>query len=161
MSHPDHARLRRIVIRPASERERTQLIDLQRRAALANPGDREALLAHPDAIDLPVEHIAMGAARVAEREGQIAGFSVVLPREDGDAELDGLFVEPHLWKSGVGRALVEDAVEQARENGAKALHVIGNPHAEGFYEAVGFVTYGRFETRFGPGLRMRRSCVTL
>jgi N-acetylglutamate synthase-like GNAT family acetyltransferase len=52
--------------------------------------------------------------------------------------------------------LVEDAVRQARELGASRLHVVGNPHAEGFYAAVGFTTHGTFETRFGTGLLMRK-----
>jgi len=158
VSHPVQAASRRVAIRWASEDERADLIELQRRAALGNPGDREALLTNPDAIELPVEHIAAGAVRVAELDRRVVGFSVVVQRDDGDAELDGLFVEPRIWKSGIGRALVEDAASQALKSGAKAIHVVGNPRAEGFYEAVGFVTYGHFETRFGPGLLMRRIC---
>lgn len=147
----------RIVIRPAAAAERVALEELQRRASLNNPGDREAILANPDAIELPSEQIASGAVRVAERDGVTLGFSVVLRRDDGDAELDGLFVDPAVWRSGVGRALVEHAAGQARELGASILHVIGNPHAEGFYLAVGFTTHGTFETRFGTGLLMRRA----
>jgi GNAT superfamily N-acetyltransferase len=158
MSRNDDAIPHGIGIRPALKGERKYLIELQRRASLSNAGDRVALLAHPEAIDVPARHIEEDAVRVAEMDGAIAGFSVVLRREDGDAELDGLFVEPDVWKSGVGRALVEEAAARALKSGAKALHVIGNPHAEGFYEALGFVTYGQFETRFGPGLRMQRSC---
>jgi GNAT superfamily N-acetyltransferase len=148
---------RNIVIRHAVAAERAELEALQRRASLNNPGDRDAILANPDAIDLPPEQIASGAVRVAEHEGVSLGFSVVLRRDDGNAELDGLFVDPVVWKSGVGRALVADAARQARELGASILHVIGNPHAEGFYSAVGFAAYGTFETRFGIGLLMRKS----
>jgi GNAT superfamily N-acetyltransferase len=146
----------RIVIRRAAAGERADLEALQRRASLNNPGDRDAILAHPDAIELPPEQIASGAVRVAEQDGVRRGFSVVLRRDDGDAELDGLFVDPVAWRSGIGRALVEDAVRQARELGASILHVVGNPHAEGFYAAVGFTTHGTFETRFGTGLLMRK-----
>jgi GNAT superfamily N-acetyltransferase len=146
----------RIVIRRAAAGERADLEALQRRASLNNPGDRDAILAHPDAIELPPEQIASGAVRVAEQDGVRRGFSVVLRRDDGDAELDGLFVDPVVWRSGIGRALVEDAARQARELGASILHVVGNPHAEGFYAAVGFTTHGTFETRFGTGLLMRK-----
>jgi GNAT superfamily N-acetyltransferase len=146
----------KIVIRRAAAGERADLEALQRRASLNNPGDRDAILAHPDAIELPPEQIASGAVRVAEQDGVRRGFSVVLRRDDGDAELDGLFVDPVVWRSGIGRALVEDAARQARELGASILHVVGNPHAEGFYAAVGFTTHGTFETRFGTGLLMRK-----
>jgi GNAT superfamily N-acetyltransferase len=142
-------------IRPAHAGDQRQLLDLMRRASLANPGDREALLANPDAIELPVEQLAEATACVAVRGDEPTGFAVVLPRDDGDAELDGLFVEPGLWRSGVGRALVRRAAELARAMGAKALHVIANPHADAFYHAVGFVPAGTIETRFGPGTVMR------
>src|SRR5438046_9814487 len=49
-----------VVIRPALHAERSCLEALQWRASLANSGDRDALLANPDAISLPVEQIADG-----------------------------------------------------------------------------------------------------
>jgi N-acetylglutamate synthase-like GNAT family acetyltransferase len=145
-----------ITIRLARGSEKDALEALQTRASLANPGDREAILAHPDAIELPQSQIDAGQVFVAERAGGTVGFAAILPRDDGDVELDGLFVEPTLWKSGIGRLLVEECSRQAKVRGAGALHVIGNPHAEGFYLSCGFATYGTFETRFGSGLLMRR-----
>jgi GNAT superfamily N-acetyltransferase len=146
-----------ISVRSGLAGERSALEALQRRASLANERDREALLAHPDAIALPLEQIEAGHVFVAEREGQIAGFAVALPREDGQFELDGLFVEPHLWKGGVGRALVDRCAAYARGRGAKALHVIGNPHAEGFYISCGFEVRGAHQTQFGEGLLMKKA----
>jgi GNAT superfamily N-acetyltransferase len=143
-------------IRPARLSEQNSLEALQLRASLANPGDRQSLLENPDAIELPSAQIVAGQVFVAESDGAALGFSVVLPREDGDAELDGLFVEPGLWRSGIGRALVEHAGEHALGQGASLLHVIGNPHAEAFYRSVGFEIVGTFQTRFGPGWLMRK-----
>jgi GNAT superfamily N-acetyltransferase len=145
-----------VSIRYAGAEERLALEDLQRRAGLANAGDREALLANPDAIRLPPEQIDARQVFVADRAGERLGFSVVLPRADGDAELDGLFVVPNLWGSGIGRTLVDHAADHARSLGARILHVIGNPHARGFYLKVGFVVAGECQTQFGPGLLMRR-----
>jgi GNAT superfamily N-acetyltransferase len=104
---------------------------------------------------IPSSQIADGQVFVAESDGSLLGFSAVLDRDDGQTELDGLFVEPALWRAGVGRLLVERAKDYGRDRSATWLHVIGNPHAEGFYEACGFVTYGSQETEFGPGLLMR------
>lgn len=146
-----------IVIRPALQRERPILEALQWRASLANSGDRDSLIASPDAISLPIEQIADGHVIVAQRDSVIVGFAAVLPRPDGDAELDALFVEPSLWKGGVGRSLVEHCADVARQRAARVLHVVGNPHAEGFYVACGFRTTGAVETRFGTGLAMERS----
>ena len=146
-----------VSIRPARRDEQTMLESLQRRASLSNPGDREAILANPDAIALPIEQITSDCVFVAERGGVVAGFAAVVLRPDGGAELDALFVEPHLWKQGIGRRLVEHVAEVARVRAATLLHVIGNPHAEGFYVSCGFRVTGRVETRFGAGLDMRRS----
>jgi GNAT superfamily N-acetyltransferase len=143
-------------IRPARADEQTILEELQRRASLSNPGDRDALLANPDAIALPIEQIADGGVFVAEYDGVVAGFAAVVARPDGGAELDALFVEPHLWKRGIGRRLVDHVSEIARLRAASFLHVIGNPHAEGFYVSCGFRVTGQVDTRFGVGLTMRR-----
>lgn len=143
-------------IRPAVVSEREALESVQRRASLNNPGDREAILAHPDAIEVPPDQIAAGQVFVAERDGEILGFAAVLPREDPETELDALFVEPHLWGHGIGRVLVDYCATFARARGSAALHVVGNPHAEGFYRACGFERLGTVETRFGAGLSFRR-----
>lgn len=143
-------------IRRAVTAEVVDLEALQWRASLSNPSDRNALMSHPEAIALPVEQIAAGQVFVAEDDDTILGVAVAIPRDNGDYELDGLFVEPGLWKRGVGKALVGHACDYARAEGASALHVIGNPQAEGFYLACGFVITGTYETQFGPGLLMQR-----
>jgi GNAT superfamily N-acetyltransferase len=145
-----------IAIRVAGPAERSSLEALQWRASLANDGDREALLAHPDAIVLPMEQIAAGGVFVAERDGVIVGFAAIVRRPDDDAELDALFVEPPLWKHGIGRRLVDYIAGVARAGGASVLHVVGNPHARGFYTSCGFHEIGTVATRFGVGLDMRR-----
>jgi len=57
-----------VFIRPARSDEQVMLEALQRRASLSNPGDRDAPLANPDAIELPVEQIVEGCVFVAEHD---------------------------------------------------------------------------------------------
>jgi N-acetylglutamate synthase-like GNAT family acetyltransferase len=147
----------RLSIRRARSDDHAMLESLQWRASLANPGDRDALLAHPDAIALPIEQIAAESVFVAERDGIVAGFAAVALRPGGGAELEALFVEPYLWKHGVGRRLVAHIAEIARVRAAAFLYVIGNPRAEGFYRSCGFSQMGTVATRFGVGLAMRRT----
>jgi GNAT superfamily N-acetyltransferase len=142
-------------IRQALPAERLELEELQRRASLALESYREQLEAHPDAIDLPADQIARGDILVAEMEGLVAGFAVVLT-EEGKAELDGLFVEPGLWRRGIGASLVEAAVHEARRRGLSLMTVVAEPSARLFYESCGFTVEGTAETRFGPALRMSR-----
>lgn len=142
-------------IRPARLDDRDLLEDLQRRASLALDDYREALLAHPDAIALPAGQIERGEVLVAEIDDRLAGFAVILD-EGGAAELDGLFVEPDLWRQGIGSALVEVATHEARRRGLSLMSVVASPAAESFYASCGFTVEGAAETRFGPALRMSR-----
>src|ERR1700722_3437924 len=144
------------LIRCAVISEQRELEALQLRASLSNAGDRDALLAHPDAIELPIDQIAAGAVFVSECNGVVVGFAALLPRPDGDVELDALFVDPDVRRCGVGRSLVDHFVQIVRKQGSAALCVIGNPHAYDFYTACGFDVIGTIETRFGSGLLMRK-----
>jgi GNAT superfamily N-acetyltransferase len=143
-----------LVIRLARPEERKELEALQRRASLALGEYNEQLEAEPDAVQLPIEQIERGQVIVADLADRIAGFAAVLI-DDDRAELDGLFVEPALWKRGVGSALVDVAVHEARRQGL-AMMVIANPSARPFYEKCGFTLEGEAQTRFGPALRMSR-----
>jgi N-acetylglutamate synthase-like GNAT family acetyltransferase len=152
----------RITVRPAVVSEQKALEALQWRASLNNPGDREALLANPDAIELPRSQIEGGGVFVAEvttegTEKSVVGFAAILPRQDGDSELDALFVEPRAWRQGIGRVLVDHCCNAARSAGAASIHVAGNPHAEKFYYACGFTAAGTKQMRFGVGLLLKRA----
>jgi predicted N-acetyltransferase YhbS len=148
--------MQHITVRPAVVAEQRALEALQWRASLNNPGDREALLANPDAIELPLQQIEAGGVFVAEVAGSIKGFAAILPREDGASELDALFVEPEAWQQGIGRTLVEHSCSAARAAGSASIHVVGNPHAKGFYSLCGFTMVGTKQMRFGVGLLMKR-----
>lgn len=143
------------LIRRASISEQKELESLQLRASLTNPGDRDALLTHPDAIEVPMAQIATGRVFVAEWKGAIVGFAAVEPRADGESELDALFVDPKARRRGIGRLLIEHCAGVSRARESVAMYVVGNPHAEDFYIACGFNLIGKTETRFGPGLLMR------
>lgn len=140
------------ILRPARADERPALVALQARAALANPGDRALLEAHPELIDTPLDPFLAGNVFLVEREGVPIGFAELAPREDGGMELEGLFVEPAYWGQGIGRLLIDAARERSRELGATTLHVIGNPHAEGFYARLGFRCHGKRALQHGTGL---------
>ncbi|HET6943523.1 MAG TPA: GNAT family N-acetyltransferase [Sphingomicrobium sp.] len=124
------------------------------RASTAVPEYQEQLEENPEAIDLPFARIEHGQVIVAEGVEGTAGFIVLVIEED-QAELDGLFVEPHFWGRGVGKTLVELAAHEALRVGL-SLTVVAAPGARGFYERCGFTVEGETETRFGPALIMSR-----
>lgn len=145
----------RVLIRDAWAAEQRSLTELQRRASMRRDAYREQLVAHPDAVELPVDQIEACLVRVAERGADGVGFAVLLRPAQGTCELDGLFVEPAHMGAGVGRSLVEDAMRIARERGATAIEVVANPEAVAFYQPLGFTGAEQVPTRFGPARRIR------
>lgn len=125
-----------------------------RRASLSNPDDRALLTARPELLDLADDALREGRVRVAEVDGRVVGFATTSVH-DTHVELDDLFVDPDRHRSGVGRALVDDAVATTRRAGRSALEVDANPAASAFYGAVGFVTVGEVPTHGPPAARMR------
>lgn len=142
-------------VRTANPAERLQLEALQMRAAMANAGDASQLSAHPEAVHVPDALLRAGRVRVAEAANAIVGFAVLLPVASGACELDGLFVAPEVWRRGVGRALLEACLSQARLERARCIHATVNSHAAGFYLANGFTHVRWVETEFGPASEMR------
>lgn len=145
-----------IVVRPAWLEEQQALEELQKRSADGDETYRRALAAHSYEFTLPLQQILDGQVFVAELGGAVAGLASVIFRNDGGIEIDGLFVEPKLWRRGVGRALVARCVLFARDVGASWLHVIASHSSAGFYSAVGFETLGPYETEFASAISMRR-----
>ena len=143
-----------ILIRAARADDEPALGRIFRRASLSNPGDRPALLAHPEVLTLPDDLVARGRTWVATADGVVVGFASSRPTEPGVLELDDLFVDPGARRLGAARRLIGRIVEEAAAEGMDRIDVTANPHAMGFYEAVGFVADAQADTEFGPGLRM-------
>lgn len=144
-----------VEIRSATMADIAILKDIFSKASLSNEGDRHLLLAHPDALELPVAAIREGRTRVATVEdGRVAGFAstVVFDRV---VEVEDLFVHPEWTGRGLGRALVDDIVAAAEARGAQRLEVTANPHALGFYDKLGFLFHREVTTRFGTAPRLR------
>jgi GNAT superfamily N-acetyltransferase len=75
-------------------------------------------------------------------DDHLVGFCAVLIGANA-AVLDHLWVLPERMRTGVGRALFTQAETVAREAGADRMTMVGEPHAEGFYRAMGARLYGR------------------
>jgi hypothetical protein len=73
MSRFGNSKASAVSIRAARTDEQRMLESLQRRASLSNPRDRDALLANPDAIALPIEQIAEGCVFVAACGFRVTG----------------------------------------------------------------------------------------
>ena len=144
-----------VEIRAATAGDTRAMEGVFRRASLSNAGDRAALLAHPEALQLADDLAGGGRVRVATSpDGTIVGFASTRPTQAAVVELDDLFVEPAWMRRGVARTLMKSVAAQAVAEGVTRVEVTANEHALEFYLAVGFIPDGPADTEFGPGLRM-------
>jgi GNAT superfamily N-acetyltransferase len=126
------------------------VVDVFRRASLTNEGDREWILANPDAFAVDEGPVLEGKTRVAVVDGRVVGFATLL-----GTELEDLFVDPDWMRGGIATALVRDAVANG---GVERIEATANGHALAFYERLGFVHDGPAETPGGPAFRMHLDC---
>jgi GNAT superfamily N-acetyltransferase len=144
-----------IHVRDAHAHDEPVLERIFRRASLSNAGDRDALLAHPEALTLPADLLARGRTRVATAaDGSVVGFATTRPTDPGVLELDDLFVDPEAMRKGVARQLIHRIAAEAEREDVARIDVTANRHALGFYDAVGFVVGPRVDTEFGSAQRM-------
>jgi len=90
---------------------------------------REELTVTPSFIE---RHEVFAAAE----NGKPIGFYALVTSEDL-TELDHLWVLPELIGKGVGRQLLNHAIERAAVIGAQRIEIVSDPNAEGFYLKAG------------------------
>jgi GNAT superfamily N-acetyltransferase len=102
--------------------------------------------------------IMASQVQVAELDGRLAGIAEV--KSGGDtAQLQKLFVEPAMLRTGTGRKLLDWAKATARAAGARALVIEADPDAAEFYRRMGavddgLVPSGSIQGRFIPKLNL-------
>lgn len=86
-----------------------------------------------------------------DHRGDVIGTARLLPT----GQIGRMAVLPERRGFGIGRALLDAAVEAARTRGDTEVHLNAQTHALGFYEAAGFVPIGgEFEEAGIPHQRM-------
>jgi GNAT superfamily N-acetyltransferase len=111
---------------------------------------------------LTVTEANLGPRRLvlAEAAGAMLGMAE-LTVDGGVAELEKIFVAPEALGQGVGRALMDWAMARAREQGARRLEVLADPHALAFYERMGARQLGWAPSDAIPGRRLPRMAIAL
>lgn len=98
------------------------------------------LLADPSR-ELVDQYLAYGECRIAEEEGKIVGVYVLVKLGDSKMEIINIAVDASIQGRGIGKKLINDAIQTARMLGCKSLEVgTGNSSISqlGFYQKCGF-----------------------
>jgi GNAT superfamily N-acetyltransferase len=98
-----------------------------------------------------IEGRALGRILTARLDGELVGVAVIsflwtLEHGGAAAWLDEVYVEPARRRDGIGRKLVEAAMQVARDSGCIALDLevdAGHEAAERLYERMGFRRHRR------------------
>ncbi|MFI6638028.1 GNAT family N-acetyltransferase [Streptomyces sp. NPDC050504] len=124
-------------IREACPEEAVRLTDLVLRSK-AHWGYGEAFLEScRDELTIAPHEVTARRTVVAERDPDGVVGLATLEGTAPDGSIGMLFVEPSEIGSGVGRLLYGHVLAAAREAGFTRLTIESDPHAEGFYRAMG------------------------
>jgi ribosomal-protein-alanine acetyltransferase len=92
------------------------------------------------------------STRVAEREGRIIAYGVLM-LAPGEAQILNVSVVPDARREGLGRALVEQFIHDARRLGAEQCFLevrVSNRAAIALYESAGFTRIARRTAYYPP-----------
>jgi N-acetylglutamate synthase-like GNAT family acetyltransferase len=143
-------------IRPARPDEAAALSELALRSKAHWGYDAEFLDRCRAVLTLRSDEIEARRTVLAEEDEKVQGFYTL-----DDGELGNLWIDPGHLRKGVGRRLWAHAVETARALGFKELFVVADPHAEGFYRAMGAIRIGEVPSEIEPGRRLPQLQATL
>jgi GNAT superfamily N-acetyltransferase len=147
-----------LALRPARPEEGPALTELCLRSKAVWGYDDAFMQACRKELTLTPAAIMASQVQVAELDGRLAGIAEV--KSGGDkAQLQKLFVEPAMLRTGTGRKLLDWAKATARAAGARALVIEADPDAAEFYRRMGavddgLVPSGSIQGRFIPKLNL-------
>jgi GNAT superfamily N-acetyltransferase len=137
-------------IRRALPTEAGVLSDLALRSKARWGYDADFLAACQEDLTITADDIETSTVYVIDGDSSPSGFYRLL-LDDGVAELDALFVEPAAMGQGIGKRLWRHAVVTAARLGCSEIVWQSDPHAEGFYLAMGARRVGESESTVLPG----------
>lgn len=139
-----------MLIRSARRDETELLSDLALRSKGYWGYDSDFLEACRDELTVDPGRLDTESVWVACQNDVVVGFSA-LRVDAGEGELTDLFVDPDHVGTGVGRALWDHTVEQARLRRVVRLRIEADPHAEEWYLRRGAVRIGETPSGSIPG----------
>ena len=141
------------MIGPARPDEAEALSDLALRSKAHWGYDAAFMAACRAELTVTPAQAASGLVQVYEEGGRAFGFYLLEVR-NGSADVAMLFVEPAAIGRGIGRALWQHLVAEARRLELAKVTIESDPNAEAFYRAMGATTVGTAPSASIPGRRL-------
>jgi predicted N-acetyltransferase YhbS len=141
-------------VRPARVDDAAALTQIAVRATKHDGYDDDAIARFMPGLATNLALIAAGLVFVAEDEpGAPLGYVALRPTGMRDLIiLEGIFVDPVHWRSGVGRRLFVAAVEHSRKMAGNVVLIYSSPNAVGFYARLGAIRIGMTPFVFSPDI---------
>jgi GNAT superfamily N-acetyltransferase len=137
-------------IRRAEPGEAAALSDLALNAKAVWGYDAAFIAACRAELSVRPESIRRDPTYLIEAEGRVLGFyQLRIYGAVGDVRL--MFVAPEALRAGLGRRLWAHLEDTAQTAGVRRLEVDSDPHAEGFYRAMGMRHVGEAPSGSIPG----------
>ncbi|PXX45246.1 GNAT family N-acetyltransferase [Undibacterium pigrum] len=130
-----------LIIRRAHPQEAQALTLIARQSKAHWKYPASALQAWEAQLTITSEHIEENSVWLAEHEQAILGF-YHLSSADTQCDLADLFVLPEAMGQGIGRSLLQHAMENASDLGQRKMTIDADPYAEKFYLSMGAVRVG-------------------
>ena len=133
-------------IRRAAPHESGLLIDLANSSKRIWGYDDAFIAATRDDLAVSTDHIQSNDCFVAERDGEVVGFYLLV-----DDSLERFFVAPAFLRRGIGRVMFENAVTRTQ---SQNLRIVRDPFAAAFYRRMGAVRSGEEPSSYIPGRKL-------
>ena len=111
-------------------------------------------------LTISIDYIEKNSVYKLIIDNSIIGYYSYFKTEKDSIKLDNLFILPKHIGLGYGKKLMQDFINRIQtENSIKKITLDSEPNAEIFYQKIGFVKVGEFETsiknRFMPIMEMK------
>lgn len=138
-------------VRQARTDEAAELTALIFASKQSNGYDDAFMQACEDELRVQASDIANGSIWVIGDAPLMGCATLVISPETGTGEVSSFFIHPDHKRQGVGRALWDHLLKQAKAQGIKTLELDADPAAVPFYEAMGWRVTGNSPSGSIPG----------
>lgn len=107
---------------------------------------KETLLKWDDLLTISKEYIEKNNVVKLLDNGEIIGYYSFFKTEENVLKLDNLFILPEYIGTGLGKILMNNFLDHAKNQGVEKISLDAEPKAEEFYAKFGFITVGKLET---------------